>query len=238
MLAVETATRLSIWRVFCSGGSALFKNSQTQLEALQQKEATTTSAQDGTYDQLLKRIVTLEEFLRQHHLFVQKRSTDGEEAPALEWIRSHFPIDTGTFTTTMQETIDAAKLAIVIRVDDVEHEIRNVTSDIQQVNIQAAMAEIRALDHKMTTVQNDITTRLETIEQSIPEMMTVLKEIREKIDETKSSDLSSTTTDAFVTEEKPIPTPPRAPEDRHVPDESGKRHVPEAAGRPRGSPGQ
>ncbi|EYC36225.1 hypothetical protein Y032_0919g3037 [Ancylostoma ceylanicum] len=83
----------------------------------------------------------------------------------------------------------------------------------------------------MTTMQNDITTRLVTIEQTIPEMMAILKDIRTKMDEDKSSDSSSTKTDASV--EKPIPTTKSAPDDQHVPEESGDRHdpVPERAGR-------
>ncbi|VDO20130.1 unnamed protein product [Heligmosomoides polygyrus] len=182
-----SSSHLSIWKDFCSGGSALFKNAQSQLEALQKKKAATSN--DTGYQQLLQRIETLEESLRHHHQFVENRLHQAQtmDLPSVHLIRSMVGAEAKIINAKVQETMDTAQVAMIVRVDEMKHEIlQQVSMDLQdicEINLQATLVELRPLNDKITAVKEDIDKRMQSIERAqhmLPEIMELLKNVRDE----------------------------------------------------------
>ncbi|VDO98070.1 unnamed protein product [Heligmosomoides polygyrus] len=205
------SSHLSIWKDFCSGGSALFKNAQSQLEALQKKKAATSN--DTGYQQLLQRIETLEESLRHHHQFVENRLHQAQtmDLPSVHLIRSMVGAEAKIINAKVQETMDTARVAMI---------------DICEINLQATLVELRALNDKITAVKEDIDKRMQSIERAqhmLPEIMELLKNVRSQLSDSESSEASSSTTeDELESRNEPAPQKDHAMESDNAVDAAGR----------------
>ncbi|KAK6017717.1 hypothetical protein OSTOST_16756 [Ostertagia ostertagi] len=191
-----SASPPSAWKEFCKAGAALF-NSVAQKEALQTKDSEVAANGSADYQQLVNRIEKLEEAVRHHHQFVEQHSSGQNkmETPTAELIRSSLAEEFEKINSNVNETVEAAKTVLVIRADDIEHEISN---------IRTTALELHALDLKIAEVRNELCRRLDCIERNqktLPEIVNLLKDIQTQLNRTTSDSSSSTSDELCVVDE-------------------------------------
>ncbi|KAK6031749.1 hypothetical protein OSTOST_02080 [Ostertagia ostertagi] len=73
---------------------------------------------------------------------------------------------------------------MVIRIDEVDQEVRNARSDIQKISYQTLLLELRQRDHQFDEFKDEVISKLNAMEQKIeilPEILSTLKAIQDRM---------------------------------------------------------
>ncbi|KAK5967202.1 hypothetical protein GCK32_000215 [Trichostrongylus colubriformis] len=164
------------WEEFCRRGATIFQETSKQIEAVKKNDAASLASRDSQLSTIAQRTETLGKVMTDHHEFVKHNlmpATLVGDEQTVQKIMSHISKEITKGTDQIYDSVEEAKNATDVRVDEVELKTRNVRSDVQNVSYESMVREFYVF-------QTEVKRRLDELGTRQLEILSFLRECRKQ----------------------------------------------------------
>ncbi|VDP29134.1 unnamed protein product [Heligmosomoides polygyrus] len=198
------SSQYNLWREFCEKGAEVFRATQEKIDDLEAK-TTARHLQD-----IVRRTVVLEKKLEEHHDYVRLNSRPTEltiNEEQMGRLLSRLTSETSALEYRLQEDIEIAKNVVLLQVGEISKDVDKCRIEVEKASNNSVMYEIKELTGRFTRFKAEVEERFKAVEQKqelLPKVLSVVEEIKSRIDTSKDKgDETTTEKEQTPTEEPP-----------------------------------